>query len=514
MIIRRVNVHPCLGNIAWNSKEADQLPADPVLGILQFTFHSGVDVSEPSQPESVLWRHSLKFVSTILGFQRMYWAPVDCPSPYQQIIVLIQWDSGHGWKLFQSSLGFSMMLGHVESIFNRCIRLALPVNQFSFDCVLELVSFQFSTTEIDKTPVFKSKWEAAFAPHLGNATAESGLTYCCGEWLEADQLSEDRLFVGLLFWEPDMQVDSQRRLREANVHNLAGHMAELVKDATNMVSVCTSQLNQVSSETPRLPPADPPDTVQSQIKHPVFETVVKPEYNVNELTFSQGKDQLHLESMRQARQIPPLRIAGGPAGGWCSMGTLSQHHLPQRQGYTSNTNVDMITFCAELETPRVHSLFEGLRRQLWALGDCPQLVWAKDKVKEGDGEIFSLFIGTSTIHGWLGSNDDNEAVLEALEGSKHCKPEIRAQLQEHIQEFSDRCGDAIQNLSHKRIVGPGRMDALPNMDITTFDVPVNELDQRSFEYAFSNYLAYVHDFLLRVYFLGKVRRLICPCSFG
>lgn len=176
MITRRVDVHPCLDNIAWNSREADQLPADPVLGILQFTFHAGVDVSEPSQPASVLWRNSLKFVSTIPGFQRIYWAPLDSHSPYQQIIVLIQWDSGHGWKLFQSSLGFSMMLGYVESISNRCIRLALPANQFSFPCVLELVSFQFSATQIDKRPVFKSKWEAAFAPHFSNATAESGLT--------------------------------------------------------------------------------------------------------------------------------------------------------------------------------------------------------------------------------------------------------------------------------------------------------------------------------------------------
>lgn len=210
------------------------------------------------------------------------------------------------------------------------------------------------------------------------------------------------------------------------------------------------------------------------MKHPVFQTLVKPEYNVNELIFSQGKDQLHLESIRQARQVPPLRIAGGPAGGWCSMGILSQHHLPQRQGYTSNTNVDMVTFCVQLENPRVHSLFEGLRRQLWALGDCPQLVWAKNKGKEGDGENFSLFIGTFAIHDWLGSNDNNAAVLEALEESKQRKQEIRAQLQEYFQEFSDKCGDAIQNLSHKRIVGPARMDVLPNIDITTFHVPVNE----------------------------------------
>jgi hypothetical protein len=130
-------------------------------------------------------------------------------SPYQQIIVLIQWDSGRGWKLFQYSLGFSMMLGYIESISNRCIQLALPANLFSFDSVLELVSFRFSamlsTAQVDKKLGCRSKWETIFAPYLSNATAESEI-YCCGEWLEADKASEDRFFIGLLFWKLDIQV--------------------------------------------------------------------------------------------------------------------------------------------------------------------------------------------------------------------------------------------------------------------------------------------------------------------
>jgi hypothetical protein len=134
--------------------------------------------------------------------------------------------------------------------------------------------------------------------------------------------------------------------------------------------------------------------MQSETNHLVFQTPVKPEYNVNEITFSQGKDQLHLESMRQARQTPPQRIAGGPAGVWCPMGIISQHHLPQLLGYGSNPDMDWIYFRAKIKNPRVDSLFEDLRRKFWGMGDCPQLFWGRDKEKEGDSDKTSLFIGT------------------------------------------------------------------------------------------------------------------------
>ena len=163
MLTRHVDSRPCLSNIAHNSKEADQPPAVPVLSIIHFTFHAGVNISEPSQLASILWQKSLKFVSTIPGFQQLYWAPVDTASLDQQVIVLIQWDSGHGWKMFQSFLGFTMMLGYIQNISNRCIQFTLPANLFNFDSVLEIVSFQFSdtlsTAQIEHKSDFRSKWE-------------------------------------------------------------------------------------------------------------------------------------------------------------------------------------------------------------------------------------------------------------------------------------------------------------------------------------------------------------------
>lgn len=252
MFNTHVAIAPRLKNIAYNSKEAlaDHLPADRVLGILQFTYRPGVDVAEPSQRAHALWQKSLEFVSTVPGFQGMYWVPVDHTSPHQQIIVLIQWDSGHSWKRFQSSLGFSMMLGYIETISNRCIQSVLPVNLPISDSLLELASFRFGFSNEDeynqKKPGFKSKWDTVFAPFLSNTSAntESDLLYCCGEWLETGQASEDRYFVGMLFWKPDSQ-DGHGHRRQANDHNLRTRIAHLVEDTSEIVSVYTCQLSQV-----------------------------------------------------------------------------------------------------------------------------------------------------------------------------------------------------------------------------------------------------------------------------
>ncbi|KAL5045880.1 hypothetical protein BDW71DRAFT_214829 [Aspergillus fruticulosus] len=495
-----VAITPRLKNIAYNSKEAlaDHLPADPVLSILQFTYRPGVNVAEPSQRAHILWQKSLKLVSTVPGFQRMFWAPVDHTSPHQQIIVLIQWDSGHGWKRFQSSLGFSMMLGYIESISNRCIQSVLPVNLPISDSLLELVSFRFGFSDEDEynqKPGFKSKWETVFAPFLSNtsANAESDLLYCCGEWLEADQASEDRYFVGMLFWKPDSQ-DGHRHRRQANDHNLRIRIAHLVEDTAEVVSVYTRQLSQVhvssgaSIETLGLSTLSPsPVSVNGQFNtnHPVFQSHVKREYNLDEQTFSQGQDQCHLESMRQARQTPPQRIAGGPAGTWYPMGKISQHHLPQSLEYSGKPTMDWISFRAQRGHPAVGAggAFEDLRRKLWGMGDCPRIFWGKCQENKGEGEgnliSFSLFIA-----------------LEHSEHSKHQKPEaeaeaeVRAQLQQYIHEFKDACGDAIQDLSHRRTPGLFPFPSVPHsMDMVIFDISPNETDQRSFGYAFSNYQA-------------------------
>ncbi|KAJ5515190.1 hypothetical protein N7527_006750 [Penicillium freii] len=293
------------------------------------------------------------------------------------------------------------MLGYIQNISNR---LLYPPNFLNFDSVL------------------RSKWETTISLYPSNVTTESELIHCCGEWLELNQPSEDQFFIGLLFWKSNIDIGNLCQLREANFHNIGHHIADLVKDTTGVVSACTNHLNKVSFEsaTPQHFDASPTPIVMH------FETNHPPEYNVNELTFSENKDQLHLESMRQARQKPPQCIAGGPAGGWYSMGTLSQHHLPQRQGYPANLDMEWISFRAQLEDSRVAGLFEDLRRKLWRMGDCPHLFWGKYQEK--------------------GRGSDRILLFMELKASKCQDPETRAQFQQFIKEFSDRCGDAVYEL--------------------------------------------------------------------
>lgn len=150
------------------------------------------------------------------------------------------------------------------------------------------------------------------------------------------------------------------------------------------------------SETSRLQlSGHPSDFVQSQTNHPLFKGSVEPEYSVNESTYSGVLDLIHVESIRQVREIIPRRIACGPAGIWCPMGIISQHHLPKRQQYGPGIpGIEIISFRGQTDNPRINGSFERLRKKLWdLLGDCPGMCWGKDKDKEGDVDKISLFVG-------------------------------------------------------------------------------------------------------------------------
>ncbi|OKL57762.1 hypothetical protein UA08_06886 [Talaromyces atroroseus] len=478
MIIGRVDGTPHLNRISFFTRDVDQLPANPVLSIMHFTFQSGVDIADQSHLASIPWRKSLKYVSTIPGFQGLYWAPVDQPSSCQQIIVLIQWDSGRGWRCFQRSLGFSMMLGYIENISNRCIQLALPVDSlFTSQSCLELVSFQFSEApSTDQIAGLRSKWNDIFSSYLSNALVESRLIHFCGEWLEVDKDSEDRFFVGLLFWKHCQANNNQDRIQPSDPQNLEKNIEEIRKDATNVVSASTTPLNHIPFKISTLQSLGRQPLSVPEIEHPLFQTPTEPEYNLDEFVLSSGQDRLHVESMIEARRGE--RIAGGPAGTWLEMGLLSQHHLPQRLEYNASPNMEMISFRAPIGDPQVESSFEHLRKELWGLGNCPDLFWGRDKeMEDGQSNTNLLFI--------------------QIEESKYPRPEFQARVQKSFQSFADRCGKALQDISYRSIVSPIRWGVHQNMDITIFDVSKNEWDQRSFEIAFSNFREYVDNFSLQ-----------------
>ncbi|KAL4975517.1 hypothetical protein BDW66DRAFT_151805 [Aspergillus desertorum] len=176
--------------------------------------------------------------------------------------------------------------------------------------------------------------------------------------------------------------------------------------------------------------------------------------------------------------------------------------------------MDWISFRAQRGHPAVGAggAFEDLRRKLWGMGDCPRIFWGKYQENKGEGEgnliSFSFFIGVSGLETYStkrwsihNSTLTRFVLLQALEHSEHSKhqkpeaeaeAEVRAQLQQYIHEFKDACGNAIQDLSHRRTPGLFPFPSVPHsMDMVIFDVSPNETDQCSFGYTFSNYQAYV-----------------------
>ncbi|KAJ5238016.1 hypothetical protein N7489_008107 [Penicillium chrysogenum] len=458
-----VQVIPRFDGLPCCSDKLDQLSDGPVLGILQFTFNSEVDVSDASQRASILWQKSLRFVSTIPGFQSLYWSSVNDVSPCQQIILLIQWKNVLGWGLFQSSLGFSMMLGYISQASNRCVQLDVPLD-IPDSCHLELVSFQFpealSASQLEKKAGFKTKWENVFPKHADGIVPNSELAHACGEWLQRDTESEDQIFIGLLFWNSTPQFEGHLQLRGGDSQNLTQHIAELIEDAMHVVSACTGQLNHVSD--------DPlPESTQCQITHHAFHEDVTPIYSANEDQNESGKDKYHGESMSQARRKPRERIAAGPAGAWYMMAHISQHHLPRQINSSEVDIIQMISFRAQRGNTEVQSQLESLRLKLWKLGDCPPLAWGKENENEGDSDKFLLFL--------------------ELRNTKLPRQECEARLQEYIYEFSVGCGSSIQELSYRRTAGPRNLDSISNADITNFHVSENINDRRSFECAMNNY---------------------------
>ncbi|KAJ5145935.1 uncharacterized protein N7515_000499 [Penicillium bovifimosum] len=482
MNIEYVKILPRFHDLIFNSKDLDKLTDLPVLGILHFTFHPGVDIADTQQCAAALWRKSLKYVLTIPGFERLLWSPVNdtstSESSCQQVVVLIQWNDVPGWKLFQLSLGFSMMLGYISQASSSCIQYTLPL-EIPSPCYLELVSFQFSATpstpQVDGRTGFKVQWDNTFSPPCQAALSEAGLVHAGGEWLERDTDYEDLFFVGLIFW--NLGTGGSQSI-------LANRVSPLVENASSTVSLCTNQLAFVSPDDASiLQPSNSFTGCEiSKIRHPAFQKPVQPRYSLHEDLgtpgTSVGKDICHVESMSLARQEPPERIAAGPAGAWYRASTISQHHIPLQARFQFpcqgliKTGTYMISFWARRGNQHVQSSFEALRMGLWKLGDCPLLIWGEDPAKEMDWTKIMLFIGECRrdLSNPVQSNEDTYSLL-----------------QQHLQEFSEVSGDDIQHLQHRMTASPQFVGKCSDADITFYEMRSDENDRRAFVYAMTNY---------------------------
>ncbi|KAJ5176582.1 uncharacterized protein N7482_002459 [Penicillium canariense] len=471
---------PSLHHIAFDSQNGEQLPATPVLSILQFKFGSAVNLDDPSQPVSVLWRVSVEFISTISGFQGLYWAPVD----QNTIIILIQWDSGFSWRRFQCSMGFSMLLGYLEQVYNRCVMLALPAHLTEACFRLELVSYDFparsytsQNTSGEHQDNFKDRWEILFKSHVND-----GLVYACGGWIQDDcrftypcfgpggQIeegfqAENQYFAGLVFWNTDIELNISSET--------ADQVTVLSKEADVVASSFTERIRykglDVSASHGKV--SDLIST-QSNSEHPLFNVPVIRRCDLGDLDRLQGKDKVHLAALKATLTDGGKRKVPSPAGNWFSMGSINQHHMPTLPDYTPRSTMEMISFCVWQKCDYFMSAFADLRAAMWKLGDCPPVHWGTDY--KDSTRVFLL--------------------LE-FDDIKSAPVQTQAQFHQLIGEFEIACKDMIQNLTYTQIPGPQKLGSFSDLEIMTFHVPDHESDIRSFEWAYHNLMqtTYVHN---------------------
>ncbi|KAJ5618556.1 hypothetical protein N7528_006667 [Penicillium herquei] len=380
---------PSLGGIWYDSLDWEQLPATPILSILQFKFSSDVNLENTSQAVSVLWQKSVEFVSTLPGFQGLYWAPVS----QMAVIALIQWDSGLAWGRFQCSLGFSMLLGYLEDITNRCVQHALPDYLSSTGFCLEVFSYGFAATNdapTQRQSNFKERWNSSLQLHKMD-----NMLYAFGDWIEDDDESytriprtsnlplmkegfkvDDHYFAGLLFWktcDTDLEMPSK----------IANQFATLGKEANTAFIPKTKQMRyegpNASFKLQKAKSCPLPN--QPTWDYPLLNTSVSRRYDLEDSVRLAYLDTVHLESMKASCEHSNKRVVPSPAGTWNRMGAMTQYGLPEmfsQRTRESQTVLEVISFRLLHQSPHFDKLFGDFRLAIWRLQNRPGVKVAYD----------------------------------------------------------------------------------------------------------------------------------------
>ncbi|KAJ5618565.1 hypothetical protein N7528_006676 [Penicillium herquei] len=469
-------MEPCLRGICFDSTEWEQLPATPVLSILKFRFKDEVELENPSKPVYALWRKSVEFVSKTPGFQGLYWGPID----KDEILVLVQWDSGKAWSRFECSLGFSMLLGHLEHVTNRCMQIALPTSLLNASFRVEVVSYDFpASPEAPQTALeerqsnFKERWNSIF--QFGGITDAID---ACGEWIEDDYLVQKHFFcyglpkgliaenfeieryyfVGLVFWKTDRQFEFNAS------STIADQFALLAREASTVTISMTEQM--------RYEGINPSISQNLSAGHssgkrlfdkPLLNIPVTCQCDLDDLSRMDRADRVHLDSVELAYRD---RLVPSPAGTWYSMGSINQYDMPKNVLHDSESQhmVLLVSFRLLHNTPCYKSAFGGLRDALWKLSG-----WrgVRQGTNPKDPERVYLIAGIGNI--------------------KATTVEVQQNFHEEIQVFKTACTEDIQDLLWQQVPGPEKLDwQIENLDIFTFDVSDCESDRQSLAYAFNN----------------------------
>lgn len=373
MLNPRGGPKPSLSGIPYTEVDIARFPTTPVLDIILLNFQADVNVLDASRPEATLWHRSLQFTSSLPGCRSIRWALLE-QKELQAILVLIQWESGQAWKQFQSSLGFTLLLGYIKSPINRSLQLELPSEALGAEGPVELVSYYIPATASIKEHDFQREVYAKSA-------SASEIVSACGGWLDQEFETENRYFAGLLFWKPG--IDAERTQQDTPSKTTAfGHETE------DVVSVLTKPVNIASKDSLHAATPIPNSLSSTQCNHPLLNGSVTPCYRAED-SFEPGDlDRLHAENYN--KQQAGKLLSAGPTGQWYSTGAINQHEMPALTLPNSRGAIEAISTCLPLGDGAVVKKFKDLLVDLWKPADCSDLRWGKSQDDTGDNRICVL----------------------------------------------------------------------------------------------------------------------------
>lgn len=173
---------PALDGVYWQGSSADTLATTPVLSVIELVFQAGVDLSDSSTAPGKLWQITLQYIRSIPGCSDVKWGSENGDST--AVVALIMWETGIGWKSFQESFGFILMVPLlVKDMRNRSIKLPATASlALQRETTLQQVE---TTVDGDLDVETRRQFETEYAALL----AKLGLTRCLSSnlgWFEHD----------------------------------------------------------------------------------------------------------------------------------------------------------------------------------------------------------------------------------------------------------------------------------------------------------------------------------------
>ncbi|GKZ72765.1 hypothetical protein AnigIFM50267_009144 [Aspergillus niger] len=391
---------PRLSGVSWTETRLhDHLPPTPVLSFVRLTFRPDVNIVNETKIGHSLWQQSLALISTIPGFQRVYWASIsDDPNG---VVVLIQWQSGDAWKEFQFSFGFGLMLPLLQQkpLLNCCVQLNLPADFAAGPGhILELVELSVLRASNKYDPAERCQWVNEEWQGLIEVLKSGvlGITFpklLCGVqgWLEDDIPSEYRTFFGLLLWKVPCGRASWIQIPALNKKILI-----LTSHSAGISTILTDRLFEYN---PLTMPTNQLVSVE-RFSGTIFVTQISPPQYSRDKGFDYiarwdlwGKRSV--DEAASGRRICPL-----PRAFWCPMGAMSKHGFPTVGDVLPRSAVvpmiDVLWLYVDESYSGFSATLGNLCRAIHNKLGSPRLRWGREASKitpEPRTSMFAILIG-------------------------------------------------------------------------------------------------------------------------